>query len=61
MKNVAEQGFSSKCGFRGHREVGRLRADDDVVDGDVDQLDEEPDEAHDGEADGGGDRDLLEL
>ena len=61
MKNVAEQGFSSKCGFGGHREVGRLRADDDVVDGDVDQLDEEPDEAHDGEADGCGHSDLLEL
>ena len=42
-------------------EAEELRADDDVVDGDVDQLDEEPDEAHDGEADGSGDRDLLEL
>ncbi len=27
----------------------------------MDELDEESDEAHDGEADGGGDRDLLEL
>jgi len=27
-----------------------LDPDDDVVDGDVDQLHEEPDEAHDGEA-----------
>ena len=41
--------------------VDQLRADDDVVDGNVDQLDEEPDEAHDGKADGGGDGDLLEL
>merc|ERR1719278_180263 len=32
-------------------------AEDDVVDGDVDELDEEPDEAHDGDADG----DLGEL
>ena len=38
-----------------------LCADDDVVDGDVNQLDEEPDEAHDGETDGSGDRDLLEF
>lgn len=36
-------------------------ADDDVVDGDVDELDEEADEAHDGEADRGGKRDLLVL
>jgi len=28
-----------------------LRADNDVVDGDVDELDEEADEAHDGKAD----------
>merc|ERR1719500_1070902 len=35
--------------------------DDDVIDGDVDELDEEPDEAHDAEADGGGDGDLGEL
>ncbi len=39
----------------------QLWAHDDVVDGDVDELDKESDEAHDGEADGGGDRDLLEL
>jgi hypothetical protein len=38
-----------------------LRSDDDVVDGDVDELDEEADEAHDGEPDGSGDGDLLEL
>ena len=38
-----------------------LGSDDDVVDGDVNQLDEEPDEAHDGETDGSGDRDLLEF
>jgi hypothetical protein len=41
--------------------VDRLRADNNVVDGDVDQFDEEADEAHDGEADGCGDRNLLEL
>jgi hypothetical protein len=34
---------------------------DDVVNGDVDELDEEADESHDGESDGGGDGDLLEL
>ena len=38
-----------------------LWPDDDVVDGDVDELDKEADEAHDGEADGGRDGDLLEL
>ena len=38
-----------------------LRADDDVVDGNVDELDEETNEAHDGESDGGGHRDLLVL
>ena len=38
-----------------------LRAHDDVVDGDVDELDEEADEAHDAETDGGGDGDLLEF
>ena len=38
-----------------------LCADDDVVDWDVDQLDEEPDEPHDGEPDGRRDRDLLEF
>lgn len=35
-----------------------LGADNDVVDGNVDQLDEEADEAHDGEPDCCGDRDL---
>lgn len=38
-----------------------LASDENVVDGDVDQLDEEADEAHDHEADGSGDRDLHEL
>ena len=38
-----------------------LCSDDDVVDGDVDQLHEEPDEPHDGEPDGRCDRDLLEF
>ena len=32
-----------------------LRSHYDVVDGDVDELDEEADEAHDGKSDGGGD------
>ena len=36
-------------------------SDDDVVDRDVDQLHEEPDEAHDGKADRRRGRDLLEL
>ena len=39
----------------------RSSSDDDVVDGDVDELDEEADEAHDPEPDGGGDGDLGEL
>lgn len=43
----------------GHRL--RLGAHDDVVDGNVYQLDEEADEAHDAEANGGGDGNLLEL
>lgn len=34
---------------------------DDVVDGDVDKLDEEPDKAHDGESDRGSRRNLGEL
>merc|ERR1719508_659004 len=38
-----------------------LASHDDVIDGDVDELHEEPDEAHDGETDGGGHGDLLEL
>ena len=33
----------------------------DVVDGYMNELDEEPDEAHDGEADCSGQRDFLEL
>lgn len=33
----------------------------DVVDRDVDELDEEANESHDGEADGGGESDLLKL
>lgn len=38
-----------------------LRAHDDIVDGDVYQLNEEADEAHDAEAHSSGDGDLLEL
>lgn len=38
-----------------------LSADDDVVNWNVNQFDEEADEAHDGEADGSGNCDLLEL
>ena len=38
-----------------------LIVDDDVVDRYVDQFDEETDETHDREADGGGHCDLLEL
>ena len=40
---------------------GVLCADNDVVDGNVDELDEESDESHDAEPDGGGDSNLLEL
>lgn len=39
----------------------RLRSDNDVVDRDVDELHEEPNESHYAEADGRGDGDLLEL
>ena len=52
-------GFSSGREIRSFR--AQLSSDDDVVDRDVDQLDEEADEAHDGETDGRGNRDLLEL
>ena len=38
-----------------------LRSHYDVVDGDVDELDEESNEAHYREADGGGNSNLLEL
>jgi len=38
-----------------------LRSDNDVVDGDVDELDEEPDEAHQGKPNGCCYGDLLEL
>ena len=38
-----------------------LCADNDVVDGDVDQLDEETDEAHDEEPNASGAGDLGEL
>ena len=38
-----------------------LDPDNNVVDGDVNELDEEADEAHDREPDGRGDGDLLEL
>jgi len=38
-----------------------LRTDNNIVDGNVDQFDEEADEAHDGKPDGGGHRYLLEL
>ena len=37
----------------------RLGSDDDVVDWDVDELDEESNESHDGESDRGGRGDLL--
>ena len=36
-------------------------SDNDIVDGDVDELDEESDESHQREANGCGDGDLLEL
>ena len=42
-------------------EVTTLRADDDVVDGNVDQFDKEADEAHDSESNGGCNSDLLEF
>ena len=38
-----------------------LSSDDDVVDRDVDELDEEADETHDGEADSRRNSDLLVL
>ena len=42
-------------------EVTTLRADDDVVDGNVDQFDKETNEAHDSESNGGCNSDLLEF
>lgn len=42
-------------------EVTTLRADDDVVDGNVDQFDKEADEAHDGESNSGSNSNLLEF
>ena len=42
-------------------EVTTLRADDDVVDGNVNEFDGEADESHDGETDCRRCRDLLEL
>jgi hypothetical protein len=47
--------------FRFEIPIFRLSSDNDVVDGNVDQLDEESDEAHDGETDGCGYGNLLEL
>ena len=38
-----------------------LRSDNDVVDGDVNQLDEEPDESHESESNRCSDGNLLEL
>ena len=38
-----------------------LCSDNDVVDGDVDELDEEPNEAHEAKPDGRGDGDLREF
>ena len=38
-----------------------LCSDNDVVDGDVDELDKKPDEAHQSKPDGRGDGNLLEL
>ena len=42
-------------------EARREHLHDNVVDGNVDELDEEADEAHDGETDSSGERDLLEF
>ena len=39
----------------------KLRADDDVVDGNVNKFDKESDEAHDSESNSGSDGDLLEF
>jgi len=39
----------------------RLNSNNDVIDGNVDKLDKEADEAHDGKADGRCNGDLLEF
>ena len=41
--------------------LGKLRADDDVVDGNVNKFDKESDEAHDSESNSGSNGDLLEF
>ena len=44
-----------------HIQFMPLGPDNDVVDGDVDELDEEPNEAHEAKPDGRGDGDLREF
>ena len=44
-----------------HIQYMLLGSDNDVVDGDVDELDEEPNEAHEAKPDGRGDGDLREF
>jgi len=44
-----------------HLLPSRSSADDDVVDGNVNEFDEKPDESHDGKADGRCHGDLREL
>merc|ERR1719452_409270 len=44
-----------------HNQFILLGPDNDVVDGDVDELDEEPNEAHEAKPDGRGDGDLREF
>ena len=41
--------------------IKSLRSDNDVVDGNVDEFHKESNEAHDGEANSGGNSNLLEL
>jgi len=41
--------------------IYKLNSDDDVVDGDVDQLDKESDESHDGETNDCGKSNFLEF
>jgi len=50
-----------QCGRWSDRDNAASRTNNNVVDGDVDQLDKETNEAHDGKANGSGHSNLLEL
>ena len=66
MNHYLKEEEEKECELKRARKVNCTQSEvedlhDDVVDGNVDELDEEADEAHDGKANGGGESDLLEL